>query len=233
MNHQRIYNSIIEKRKIIPACGYTETHHILPRCLGGTDSKDNLVLLTAKEHYICHLLLTKMFQKGSNEYYKICYAFLMMTVSSYNHTRIKRSATYEHIRKELSVWRSTKVSGSNNPMYGNMWIHSVAEERNCIIPKNAEIPQGWVKGRKIKFNKYLCKHCSTEVVSYGKVCGDCRAAANRKNACKGIAKVKRRCSINGVVYDSVADAARDLGIKQATVQFRIYSKNFETYMYLD
>jgi hypothetical protein len=39
---------------------YFESHHVIPRSMGGNDGKDNLVLLTAKEHFICHLLLTKM-----------------------------------------------------------------------------------------------------------------------------------------------------------------------------
>jgi len=38
---------------------YKEKHHILPRCLGGKDNKENLVELTAKEHFIVHMLLCK------------------------------------------------------------------------------------------------------------------------------------------------------------------------------
>ena len=33
---------------------YYENHHILPKSLGGDNSKDNLVNLTAREHFICH-----------------------------------------------------------------------------------------------------------------------------------------------------------------------------------
>lgn len=39
--------------------GYTESHHIIPRSLGGDNSSDNIVRLTAREHFICHLLLAK------------------------------------------------------------------------------------------------------------------------------------------------------------------------------
>jgi hypothetical protein len=54
------YYKIIERSKsrIIPY--YTEKHHIIPKSLGGSNKKDNLALLTAREHFICHLLLTKM-----------------------------------------------------------------------------------------------------------------------------------------------------------------------------
>lgn len=44
---------------------YFETHHIVPKSLGGTDDKNNLVNLTAREHYIAHLLLVKI-AKSSN-----------------------------------------------------------------------------------------------------------------------------------------------------------------------
>ena len=40
--------------------GYCERHHIIPKSLSGSDKSENLVYLTAHEHFICHLLLTKM-----------------------------------------------------------------------------------------------------------------------------------------------------------------------------
>ena len=40
--------------------GYVEKHHVLPKCLGGDDSPENIVALTAEEHYVAHQLLVKM-----------------------------------------------------------------------------------------------------------------------------------------------------------------------------
>lgn len=54
------YWNIIEHAKTRSLIGYTEQHHILPRSLGGTDDSENLVHLTAREHFIVHWLLTKM-----------------------------------------------------------------------------------------------------------------------------------------------------------------------------
>jgi hypothetical protein len=54
------YDSIIVNAKTRPTTGYIERHHIVPKSLGGTNEKDNLVRLTAREHFVCHLLLTKM-----------------------------------------------------------------------------------------------------------------------------------------------------------------------------
>lgn len=61
MDYSKIYNSIIENRKINIPDGYTEKHHIIPRCMGGDNSKENLVRLTAREHFICHVLLVRIY----------------------------------------------------------------------------------------------------------------------------------------------------------------------------
>jgi hypothetical protein len=40
--------------------GYLEVHHVIPTVCGGVGGEDNVVRLTAREHYICHMLLIKM-----------------------------------------------------------------------------------------------------------------------------------------------------------------------------
>ena len=68
MNYKKIYNLIIEHRRNNKSTlEYSETHHIIPRSLGGNDSLENLVELSAREHYICHLLLTKIYNEGTPE----------------------------------------------------------------------------------------------------------------------------------------------------------------------
>jgi hypothetical protein len=55
------YESIITNSQLrVNQTGYFEKHHIIPKSLGGSNDPSNLVKLTPKEHYICHLLLTKM-----------------------------------------------------------------------------------------------------------------------------------------------------------------------------
>lgn len=69
MNYNRIYYNIIERAKVDARSkknSYFEKHHIIPNCIGGSDSDDNLVLLTAKEHFICHKLLCLIYP-NSNE----------------------------------------------------------------------------------------------------------------------------------------------------------------------
>lgn len=64
MDSSKLYDKIITKAKSenrLRGDVYYESHHILPKCLGGTNTKDNLVLLTAKEHFVCHKLLCKIY----------------------------------------------------------------------------------------------------------------------------------------------------------------------------
>jgi len=64
MNYYKIYQSLVERGKNRSLGeAYKETHHIIPRCMGGSDDKDNLVDLTPEEHYLAHLLLVKIHHK--------------------------------------------------------------------------------------------------------------------------------------------------------------------------
>ena len=63
MNYKKNYYDYIDYVKTLNRYKgdgkYYEKHHIKPRSLGGNDSEDNLVLLTAREHYLAHYLLWK------------------------------------------------------------------------------------------------------------------------------------------------------------------------------
>lgn len=66
------YYKIIENAKTRLLTGYVERHHIIPKSLGGSDDNKNIVSLTAKEHFVCHRLLTKMTE--GNHRYKMLHA---------------------------------------------------------------------------------------------------------------------------------------------------------------
>lgn len=65
MDYQKVYNDLVSFRKSNPLerseTVYTEEHHIIPKCIGGDDSSENLILLTAREHFIAHRLLSKIY----------------------------------------------------------------------------------------------------------------------------------------------------------------------------
>ena len=64
--YKKWHDSIIDRAKNRVLSCYVEKHHIIPRSCGGSDGKSNLVKLTAREHFIVHLLLTKIL-KGNNK----------------------------------------------------------------------------------------------------------------------------------------------------------------------
>jgi hypothetical protein len=83
------------KSRILPH-EYTEKHHIIPKSLGGNNTKENLVILTAREHFICHLLLTK-FTDGHDRR-KMKFALNRMLSGKDRH--IPNSRIYKRIREE-------------------------------------------------------------------------------------------------------------------------------------
>lgn len=93
MNYQLIYDSLIERGKTRSSLKEDfEIHHIIPKSLGGSDSKCNLVKLTYREHFIAHWILAKTL-KG-----KMIYAFWKMCTSKSGY---KNSLAYEHARKDF------------------------------------------------------------------------------------------------------------------------------------
>lgn len=82
-----------------------EKHHIIPKSLGGTDAKNNLVLLTPRAHLIAHILLWKSFP-GCN---KMSFAVHQMTTRLGNFT--KSSRIYESIKLEHSIACSERNTG--------------------------------------------------------------------------------------------------------------------------
>lgn len=74
MDYLKVYNRIIDRAKTRHTTEYTEKHHIVPRCLGGSDAKTNIVALTAREHYVCHWLLAKAYRNP-----KLIFAWQAMT----------------------------------------------------------------------------------------------------------------------------------------------------------
>ena len=105
MNHLKIYESIIENAKLKNRNKldgiYYENHHIIPVCLNGSNKKENKVLLTAREHFICHKLLTYI-HKGN---VKISYVFHMMSTIKNKKIIYKVSAReYENAQKEIKAY---------------------------------------------------------------------------------------------------------------------------------
>lgn len=108
MNYEKIYNQLIEKCKVRGLDkskyeGYYEIHHIVPRCLGGSNEKDNLVMFTGREHFIAHMLLWKVYPNVQG----LAYAAFMMST----HGGSKNSVSYEKLRSVVAEYNCVKNTG--------------------------------------------------------------------------------------------------------------------------
>jgi len=145
MNYLAIYNRLIDRGKDRNTEDFTEVHHIIPRCMGGNDSSENLVRLTPEEHYVAHQLLVKIYPDN----YGLAKAAMMMTAQRTN------NKVYGWIRRRHALAMSKSQSGTGNSQYGTRWIHNVDLKESKKISVNESIPEGWSEGRVINFNKKL------------------------------------------------------------------------------
>ena len=151
MNYNYHYQKLINKAKNRVLNGYKERHHIVPRCMGGTDNKENIVELTAREHFLAHLLLIKIY----NNNHRLVRAVAMMCVE--NNERKTTNKLYGKTRELWKESMSECQTGKKNSQWGTKWIHNVSLKQSIKIPKNDSIPEGWKIGRIVKFDKDLKK----------------------------------------------------------------------------
>lgn len=108
--------------------GYTETHHIIPRCLHGSDNKENLIKLTLREHYLAHWLLWRAYP----DYLPLASAFLQMTNKNpkvKTDQGIITSRTYEKLRTNVYKLLATHTKG---------WVYVKDAQGNVIKMSKAE-----------------------------------------------------------------------------------------------
>lgn len=162
MNYQRIYLCIVlraqrehDERKANKKNNgaYYEVHHIIPRSLNGTNCKNNLAMLTAREHFICHWLLVKMYPKGSVERYKMLCALWRMNTNPTNESRrYINSKVYELLRieyaKVIGTITTNTQKGKLNSRYGSKWYTSYITGESKVF-FNTPYDTEWIKGRNI------------------------------------------------------------------------------------
>ena len=105
LKQKRIYY----RRSHVNYSEYFEKHHILPKSLGGSDELANIVILTPKEHYICHLLLCYI--TPGKEKYKMINALIRMSYSKSAGQERYTSKSYSLVRKLSAEKNSTYLKG--------------------------------------------------------------------------------------------------------------------------
>ena len=150
MNYKNIYDNLIEKAQNRTLSEQYEVHHILPRCMGGTNDPVNLVKLTPEEHYVAHQLLTKIHPNHNG----LIHAAMMMCVGRPSNKR------YGWLRKQSRVIAKQRT-GPKNGSYGKRWYHNplTLENGKFSIP-----PEGWNLGR-VPHKNTSCEVCHQDTGS--------------------------------------------------------------------
>jgi hypothetical protein len=126
------YTAITDRARTRKLEGYTERHHVIPKSLNGTDDNANLVDLTAREHFICHWLLTKMYTGEAKS--KMIYALNGMKRNgkfTQRYETLITSRVYESLKKEFSIVHSATMKG-RDPWNRGIPITEEQREKNRI-----------------------------------------------------------------------------------------------------
>lgn len=233
------YNNIINNAlsRTLSKDNYTEKHHIIPKCLGGIDSKSNLVKLTAKEHFICHLLLTKMLE-GIGKHKMIYAANRLLSVSK-NHQRYKiNSTTYQYLKKKASIAKSIDQTGKlqtpesnkkrSNTLRGRPGYQRTPEiiaKMQATKKANPQVP--WNKGKSTpqKGKTYEEIYGKEKAQELKKCRTNSMIGRKKSEKTKRIWSVNRKgkrtlsensnampVTINGTLYGSKLEACNDLNL---------------------
>jgi hypothetical protein len=108
---------------------YYERHHIVPRFMGGEDA-GNTVLLTAKEHFIAHLLLTKMLDGQWKT--SAAFALAKMAFQDSNQQNRYNARTFAVVR-ELVGRAFSEIKAGSTP-----WCKGLTVETSETLRRAAE-----------------------------------------------------------------------------------------------
>lgn len=105
MDYAHHYDLLISRARNRVLDGYSERHHIVPRCMGGSDDPDNLVRLTPEEHFVAHQLLVKIYPEKRT----LIVAVWRMSFSPY------------HVNNKVFGWLRRKHSEAIGEVVGDYW----------------------------------------------------------------------------------------------------------------
>lgn len=148
MDYKKIYDDFIKDRRLKEnrIKGYFERHHIIPRALGGDNSKPNLIKLTPEDHYFAHLLLAKIHGGGmwkalfllSNKVFSVTSQRYMYGVAKRKNSA-SENFKYNHVvyhwynldngnQENLTIYKMHKKYGMNRAH----WTSVVTVSRNSL-----------------------------------------------------------------------------------------------------
>lgn len=249
MNYIKVYNNIIDRSRNRQLLGYVENHHIIPKCVGGTDENWNLTPLTAREHFVCHMLLCEIYPKNIKLKFALWNMCNMKSLSQNRY--IISSRTYQRIRIDYS----NNTKGINNPCFGRKHTDeekykiSVAMKGKYLKEKNPFFGKKHSKETiEIIKEKRLNQKFSDETrlklsnSKKGKTSGrkgKINSEEHRRKIKESLSKIvhprptKKKCKINDMIFESAVEAAKFFNIPDSTVRDRLRNDNFKNWIWLE
>ena len=215
------YNKLIEYAKQHPAVDYAETHHIIPKSLGGLDTADNLIKLPSRLHFIAHWMLWKAYD--TNE---LAYAFWAMAHQKkrgqeQRYTKIN-SKTYAILKER----RSKLISKSNSDRWKDpVWAEKMAQ----TLSKSKSSPEVKAEYRERMTKQNADPEFRKNIENKRKEkYADPEWYANYKKIQKQASAYKiKPIIVDGIEYPFVSDVANKYNISISTVRQRIKSKTLQ------
>lgn len=169
MTYSKIYQEIVErcKSRKYNKDIYYERHHIIPKCVGGKDDGDNIVNVTAREHFILHHLLAKEYVKQYKDR-KIAYNICAKLVAAFNkmcihHTDNRKinSRQFERARKLFSEYHPMKNTDTKNKVLEKLKIYN-STRREDRMSQMKMCANCHIRQVKTKYAKMCSKNCFYE-----------------------------------------------------------------------
>lgn len=131
--YTKLYYKIIDnaKNNIKEANDGNQTHHIIPKCMGGTNNPDNLVVLSYKQHRVVHRLLINMTE--GQDRIKMSYAYSWFGKSAGNYKRGKDNNFAQPEMIELVRERMINNNPMKNPKQRERMSKTNWRNNSCVI----------------------------------------------------------------------------------------------------
>ena len=157
MNYERIYSEFITDRREKEGglSGYFERHHIIPRSLGGDDSQENIIKLTARDHVFAHALLSKIHGGPMHYAYWMMVSGAPKQRAARNGVKLRVSSFLVAIARERRGKElSKRMSGSKHHFYGTKRSEKV--KNKISVSLSNKYVNGYVspsKGRRVSIEE--------------------------------------------------------------------------------
>ena len=196
MTYDKFIQNILNTRgRFACSDGYHERHHIIPKCMNGSNSKDNLIDLYAREHFIAHKLLAE----ENPQNYQLKYAYWNMCQCTGRDGQDKYIPTPEEY-EEARIFCHETMSVENHPMYGK---HHTQESREKMSISKKDMYNG-------ENNPFFGKKHSQENIE------------KMKGTHSGKDNPKSRpvyCIELGIGFDSIGIASEKTGVNKRSISY--------------